>query len=237
MSLLEKFEDFIFPPACALCGDILQQEERYVCKTCRPMIAYPTEPTCLQCGCPVSEAEQAYCEDCSRMHRSYRKGFPAMLYQYPVDESIAAFKYHNKRYHAPFYADEIVKRHGRAILSLPVEALVPIPIHKKKREKRGYNQAELLAWELGKRLAIPVDTELIYRVENTEPQKTLSPLEREENLKKAFQCTKNKVSYKCVMLVDDIYTTGATIEACTKLLCEKGISDVYYTSICIGNGA
>ena len=237
MKVLKKLEDMLFPPACALCGDVLANQAAYVCRACKPMIVYPTEPVCLLCGCPISGAENAYCEDCGRMHRSYRKGFPAMMYQYPLDESIAAFKYHNKRYHAEFYADEIIKRHGRAILSLEVEALVPVPIHKKKYEKRGYNQAELLARELGRRLSIPVDTELIYRITNTEPQKTLSPLEREDNLKKAFQCTKNNVNYNCIMLVDDIYTTGATIEACTKLLLEKGISDVYYTSVCIGNGA
>ncbi len=237
MSFLEKLGELVYPSACALCGDVLPDGAVYVCEECRKMIAYPTEPTCLRCGGRVSDENQAYCQDCSRMNRSYKKGFPAMLYQYPLDESIAAFKYNNKRYMAPFYVSEIIKRHGKTILSLPVEALVPIPIHKKKLKKRGYNQAELLAGELGKRLSIPVDTELIYRVVNTEPQKSLSPLEREDNLKKAFQCTKKVVSYKCIMLVDDIYTTGATVEACTKLLHEKGITDVYYTSICIGYGA
>lgn len=236
MHLMKKLEALVFPPACALCGDVLSPDEHYVCKTCRPMISYPTEPTCLLCGCPVSESEHAYCGDCSKMKRSFRKGFPAMLYQYPLDESIAAFKYHNKRYHAEFYVDELIKRHGRAILSLSIDAIVPVPIHKKKYEKRGYNQAELLANELGRRCSIPVDTELIYRIENTEPQKKLSPLEREENLKKAFQCTKNDVNYKSILLIDDIYTTGATIEACTKLLLEKGIADVYFASICIGTG-
>lgn len=237
MKAWKKLGDLVFPPACALCGDVLADGGTYVCQACRPMIAYPTGPTCLRCGCPISGEDQAYCQDCSRMQRSFRKGFPAMLYRYPLDESIAAFKYHNKRYMAPFYASEIVKRHGKMILSLPVEALVPVPIHRQKLRRRGYNQAELLARELGRLLAIPVDTELIYRVVNTEPQKTLSPREREDNLKKAFQCTEKVVSYKCVMLVDDIYTTGATIEACTRLLQEKGIPDVYYTSICIGNGA
>ena len=114
--------------------------------------------------------------------------------------------------------------------------MIPIPIHKRKLEKRGYNQAELLADALGKKLDIPVERELLARVVNTEPQKSLDPEHREQNLKKAFQCTEKSVSYKKVLLVDDIYTTGATIEACTKSLHAAGIPDVYYTSVAIGTG-
>ena len=114
--------------------------------------------------------------------------------------------------------------------------MIPVPIHKRKLEKRGYNQAELLATALGKKLDIPVERELLARVVNTEPQKSLDPEHREQNLKKAFQCIEKSVSYKKALLVDDIYTTGATIEACTKGLHAAGIPDVYYTSVAIGTG-
>ena len=130
-----------------------------------------------------------------------------------------------------------MRRHGKTLLGLGIDAMIPIPVHKKKLQKRGYNQAEVLAAALSDRLSIPVETELLVRAVNTEPQKRLDPEHREQNLKKAFQCTKKSVSYKKVLLVDDIYTTGATIEACTKCLQAAGIPEVYYTSVAIGTGA
>lgn len=237
MKFKETLINFIYPPTCPLCGDVIAGGRDAVCGECRPMIEYPREPLCLRCGCEITDAEQELCADCSSHTRSYVKGFPAMKYQYPLDESIAAFKYHNEREHAVFYANEIVRRHGKALLGLGIDTMIPIPVHKKKLQKRGYNQAEVLAAALSDRLSIPVETELLVRAVNTEPQKSLDPEHREQNLKKAFQCTKKSVSYKKVLLVDDIYTTGATIEACTKCLHAAGIPEVYYTSVAIGTGA
>lgn len=233
---MELLSNWIYPRVCPLCGDVLKPGAGRVCEMCRPMIEYPMDPVCLRCGCEIPDGEEALCEDCTRRPKSYLQGFPAMKYRYPLDESLAAFKYHNQRTFADFYAAEIVRRHGKCILSLGIEALVPIPIHKKKMQKRGYNQAELLADALGAALEIPVDAGLLVRSANTEPQKTLDPIQRERNLKMAFQCTEKSVHYKKVMLVDDIYTTGATIEACTKSLHAAGIPDIYYTSAAIGAG-
>ena len=179
MKVKETLINFIFPPACALCGDVIGGTSDYVCRECRSIIEYPCEPLCLRCGCEISDAEQELCADCSRHTRSYVKGFPAMKYQYPVDESIAAFKYHNEREHAAFYANEILRRHGKTLLDLGIDVLIPIPVHKKKLQKRGYNQAEVLADALADRLAIPVETELLVRAVNTEPQKSLDPEHRD----------------------------------------------------------
>lgn len=236
MNLRNKLINFIYPRTCALCGDVLGDSADYICPVCRPMIEYPSDPVCLRCGSEITDTEQELCADCTRHTRSFIQGYPAMKYQYPLDESIAAFKYHNQRDHAQFYANEIIKRHGKKLLGLGIDALVPIPIHKRKLQKRGYNQAEILADALAERLAIPVDTGLLQRVVNTEPQKSLDPEHREQNLKMAFQCSKKRVNYKKVMLVDDIYTTGATVEACTKILHAAGIPDIYYTSVAIGAG-
>ena len=236
MRVWNKLVNWIYPPTCPLCGDVTGRQAGQVCDECRPMIDYPAQPVCMRCGCEITDEEAELCEDCTRHTRTYIQGFPAMKYQYPLDESLARFKYHNQRDYAAFYAGQIVKRHGLTLQSLGIDALIPIPIHKRKLEKRGYNQAELLADALGKKLDIPVERELLARVVNTEPQKSLDPEHREQNLKKAFQCIEKSVSYKKVLLVDDIYTTGATIEACTKSLHAAGIPDVYYTRVAIGPG-
>ena len=113
---------------------------------------------------------------------------------------------------------------------------MPVPVHKSKLRDRGYNQAEVLSVELGRRLKLPVDTGLILRDAKTTPQKGLSNQEREENLKRAFISSGKIVKYKSALIVDDIYTTGATVEACTRVLQSMGIKEVYYTSVCIGKG-
>lgn len=233
--VLNNLKDLLYPPVCPLCGNLLGRGEMYICDGCRPKVSYVSSPTCFRCGKETGDDETEYCADCSNHMRSYIKGFPAVNYNDVMRESIAAFKYHNKREYASCFAYEIIKQHGRKLMELQADALVPVPVHRIKMRKRGYNQAELLAEKLGSYMGIPVDADIIERTINTLPQKELDNEEREE-FKKAFISSGKIVNYKKVILVDDIYTTGATIEACTRVLHDIGIKDVYYTSICIGKG-
>ena len=105
-----------------------------------------------------------------------------------------------------------------------------------KKRKRGYNQAEVFAEELGKRLDIPMEKKWIRRVWNTVPQKELNYQQRKDNLKGAFQVKTNIVKYKKVLLVDDIYTTGSTIDAVSKVCREAGIANIYFLTVSIGDG-
>lgn len=235
-SIKNDIDRLLLPDVCVLCNDVLDTKERYVCSACRYKISYPMEPTCLRCGREIADVESEYCAICAKQPRSFVAGFPAMNYQSPMDESLAAFKYHNQRAFAAFYAQAIWKQHGDKLKSLGIEAIIPVPIHEKKRRKRGYNQAEVLAEALSAYLDVPVDNTLLVRTINTIPQKELNPFQREINLKNAFQSTEKIVNYKKVLLVDDIYTTGATVEACTQRLLEKNIEKIYYTSVCIGSG-
>lgn len=226
----------IYPPACMFCGELLEKEERHVCGDCRWKIAYPSEPCCLRCGKEIDSEDKEYCQDCNDHQRTFIKGFPAIHYREPVTDGVAAFKYSNKKGYGAFFAGEIVKRYGGAFLDIAPQVLVPVPIHKSKLRKRGYNQAEVLAIELSRLTGIPVDNSLVERRVKTLPQKELNDLARERNIKNAFFSTGKIVQYKSALIVDDIYTTGATVEACTKVLHSMGVEDVYYTSICIGKG-
>ena len=223
-----------YPPVCPLCEETLAGGKTRFCENCKPLISYPEEPLCLKCGKETEDDEAEYCRDCRERPKSYVKGFPAMIYKEPLRRSIVKFKYQNKSSYADCFAGEIIRRHGREIMDILPDVLVPVPVHKKKLEKRGYNQAEVLAKSLGKYLDIPVDPGVLKRTENTIPQKLLSDEERQKNLEKAFISDKKQVQYKSVMLVDDIYTTGATVESCTKALKAVGVRKVYYTGICIG---
>lgn len=233
---LNKLKDLLYPPVCPLCGNLLGNSEMYICDGCRPRVSYVSSPTCFRCGKETGDEEAEYCADCSAHMRSYIRGFPAINYDAVMRDSIAAFKYHNKREYVSYFAYEIIKQHGRELMDLQPDVLVPVPVHRAKLRKRGYNQADLLAERLGGYMGIPVDADIIERGINTLPQKELGSTEREKNLKRAFISSGKIVNYKKAILVDDIYTTGATIEACTGVLHDIGIKDVYYTSICIGKG-
>ena len=133
--------------------------------------------------------------------------------------------------------------HLRQLYAWHLQAIIPIPIHKNKRKKRGYNQAELIANQLARRLNLPCYTNLVLRNQDTLPQKQFSPQARLNNLKKAFglnpsflddQGHLSTKGLRRVLLIDDIYTTGATMESCTRLLKAAGVEKVYIYSLCIG---
>ena len=116
------------------------------------------------------------------------------------------------------------------------QALVPVPVHPERMKTRGFNQAEELARRLSDGLGLPVETGILSRNKNTAPQKDLNPAQRLKNLEEAFSAKRPRAGLTSVILVDDIYTTGSTVEACSRVLKRAGVSRVYFLCICIGGG-
>lgn len=121
------------------------------------------------------------------------------------------------------------------VRGLSPDALVPVPLHEKRLAARGYNQAALLAEEIGKALHIPVYDKLVVRGKNTVPQKTLNRAERQNNLKRAFKIVANDVKLKTIILIDDIYTTGSTLDALAETLTEAGAEKIYFLTLSAGS--
>ena len=115
--------------------------------------------------------------------------------------------------------------------------LVPVPVSEDRLRKRGYNQALILAREVSRLTGIPVREDILGRVTDTLPMKNMTPEERQNNLKRAFQSFGNDVSLNSIMLIDDIYTTGATIDACAHALSQNGAERVFFMSLAIGEDA
>lgn len=226
----------LYPATCPLCRKLLGINEGYVCEECDKALLRLGNLRCLRCGADIDEGEEEYCSDCSCLTRSYIRGFPALRYEGKIKECLYRFKYAGKKQYARFLARQIVKECGRDIISVSPDALVPVPVHASKFRQRGYNQAALLAKELSKLMGIPCEERILERKSKTAPQKKLSTEAREKNLKNAFNSTVKSVEYRKIMLVDDIYTTGATIESCTQVLLNIGVKEIYYTSVCIGKG-
>lgn len=234
LSVLKIF----WPEVCPFCG---RASRRGICLRCREKLdsLVIKEPRCMCCGKPVRYVEQEYCYDCSHTHHDYDRGLALWVHKNPVSQSIYRFKFHNQRSFGAYYAKEMVSQHKTTILSWNIDFMIPIPIHPKKRRKRGYNQAEIVAGEIGKLLSIPVDENILVRVQDTDPQKTLDPQRRRRNIRTAFAVRKVKeegLRGASVLLIDDIYTTGSTIDEAARILKKAGAEKVYYLTISIGQG-
>ncbi len=235
--------DIMYPPHCAVCDRVIAPSGNHICDSCRLKLPYIEEPRCMKCGKEIEKDDIEYCKDCQDKKRSFRQGFPLFRYIPPVSDSVLEMKYKGRQEHALFYGEEMARVFGERYKKLGIQAIVPVPLHKKKLAHRGYNQAELLADVIGERIGLPVITDIIIRQENTKPQSELDNVEREVNIKNAFTVKSDNSYFKkynrqpeIILLVDDIYTTGATIEACTEVCHQAGIEDVYCTSVCIGTG-
>lgn len=228
--------DLLYPRRCPFCMEIITDGKDPVCLECRKILPYVKEPRCKHCSKPISLSEQEYCYDCSRYPFAYKRGIAVWQHKDQVPQSVYRFKYQNKREYAVGYTKELLRLHRGLIESWDADAIIPIPIHSKKYRQRGYNQAELLAKEIGRELDIPVMTDVVMRIKNTLPQKWLNSTERKNNLKMAFKIKNNGVELDKVILIDDIYTTGATVDAVSKLLLQRRVSEVYFISISIGQG-
>ncbi len=207
-----------------------------ICDKCKEEITYIEEPCCKKCGKPVRYEEQEYCYDCEKKPFSYDQGRSVWLHKGMVKHSIYQFKYHNKRAYARVYAREAYRLYGELIKHWRPEVIIPVPLHRRRRRQRGYNQAEILAREFSKLCAILMSKKIVKRYRYTSPQKKLDRGQRSRNLRDAFKVTEHLGQVKRVLIVDDIYTTGSTIDAIARELKEKGVQKVWFFTISIGQG-
>lgn len=225
----------LFPRRCPVCGEIVTGENKMIHSGCLNKLSPVKQPVCKLCGKEVISAQVEKCHDCRRRKRSFEGGVAALKYQGAARQSLAAVKYKNRREYLDFYAKMLDWRFEKWVGTLDCQALVPVPVHRARLNERGFNQARELAVRLGKQWNMPVK-ELLIRVKKTVPQRELGPGDRLENLKKAFALhTKAGKIPETVLLVDDIYTTGSTVEACARVLKKAGVKRVYFIVICIGS--
>ncbi|WP_461883210.1 ComF family protein [Fusicatenibacter sp.] len=220
------FWDAVYPRRCPVCDGLLSQKEPYLCRNCVEKIHPIHGARCKKCGKPV-EDEAEFCRDCSRTRHSFDRGFAPYSYHGELEASLMRFKYHERQEYAGFYAHAACRYVGSQIRRRNAEVLVPVPIHPARRRYRGYNQAEVFAKRLSEEFQIPMNAHLIRRVKRTKPQKELDPAERRKNLENAFALEKpGQMKYRRILLVDDIYTTGSTVDALAALLKKNGAVQV-----------
>ena len=234
--------DFLYPGRCPVCDGVVPLFELRdgrikragrIHRKCRGKIEYVTGATCAKCGKPLSDPCEEYCMDCRRTRHYFDRGFSVFSYR-SVSGSIYRFKYMGRQEYAMFYGKETARILGRKLKRLGIEAVVPVPMYPAKERKRGYNQASVYAKAVSAHLGIPVLDGVVRRVRNTAPMKELDARGRRNNLKKAFIIAKNDVKFKCVLIIDDIYTTGSTIDEIAHEFRMVGVEKIYCLTLAIG---
>lgn len=229
------FWDIFYPKRCVICDRILKMKEEEICNSCKELPVLIGEDFCMKCGKRVQEGEE-FCEDCQTKRTTFLCGRSVFLYNRDLRRSISRFKYHGRQEYASYYGRMMYEVHKEWLQMIQPDLLLPVPVHKKRMRQRGYNQAELIAKVLGAYAKIPVVTDLLYRQENTLPQKELSAQERFWNLQDAFAAAHAELyrNVNCVIIIDDIYTTGSTIEACSQVMRKIGVQKIYFLCLCSG---
>jgi len=235
--------DLIYPRVCPVCDNILKRSDDMCCKKCRFVFEEVKEPRCKKCSKPLDDLNQELCLDCSKKKYYFKQGLSLWVYKDECKQSILRFKNQHRREYVDYYVYSLYNKYSKTIQKLGIQAFIPVPIHIEKEMSRGYNQAKLIASKLGKKMNIPVYSDVLYKTRKTEQQKELSKGKRASNLYNAFDINKanfNKYlksnNIKKVMIIDDIYTTGSTINFCAKKLKEWQIEDIYFLCLCIGYG-
>lgn len=229
--------DLLFPPRCGACGAFSADP---LCETCREAIEFIDGRLCLCCGTLLRDhipesLPGALCPDC-RAGRLISAARSAGLHAGPLRDAIIAYKFNGRRQLADAFAQmlaEVVRREvdpaGGSVLPLDLcDALVPVPLHPRRKHWRGFDQAELLCAGLAEELGMPMWGDALKRVKETRPQTRLSGVKRRENVRGAFRPVRPwRFRGRSFILVDDVFTTGATLEECALVLKRAGATAVY----------
>lgn len=232
MEIWNLITDALFPRRCPVCDDIVAQKGELICPGCSRQLEFIHEPVCRICGREITDETEELCRNCKKHSFTFEYNMSLLQYNEAAARSLAAVKYRGRREYLEYYAAEIIKRVAERIRQIKPDALVPVPVHASRKKMRGFNQAEVLARHMGEALGIPVITGVLKRKRKTTAQKQLGAEARFRNLNDAFACTELPEDMKCILVIDDIFTTGATMEAVTRILKKAGAERVYGICIC-----
>ena len=222
----------LFPPRCPACRRVMEDAGIYIHPECRGKFRLIVPPRCFKCGRTVAETEDI-CAECRRKRHAYDWGLALFDYDDTARLAMVDYKGTGIRRNGEFFATEAAKRLGGLLKKFRPEVLVPVPISDRKLGERGFNQSEYITDRVSELLGIPMDAEVLFRKKSKVDQKKLSAKERLNNADFGFW-TVEDMPYKRICLVDDVYTTGSTLDACTRVLKEAGAREVGFLVIFSG---
>jgi ComF family protein len=236
--LLDAALGFIYPPVCQICGNARSTAaEGYVCSRCWQRVRFIVPPFCERCGLPFAGNITASfeCSNCREMELHFKSARSAVTAGELVLEIIHRYKYQRALWFEPFLADLLARAAGPELRREQWDLIVPVPLHAAKRREREFNQAERLGRHLSAATLIPLNDSLLRRVEPTRTQTQLTRPERAANVRKAFALRAGgRLRGERLVLVDDVFTTGATTSACARVLLQAGAGEVCVWTVARG---
>lgn len=219
----------LFPERCLACGAGLRERQAIsYCTTCLQDVRLLREPCCTKCGKPFDKAagENHLCGYCLKNGWYFKQARAVVRYEPPVTEAVKMFKYKGKMHGLATFAALSQQYFQHQPLPQP-DLLVPVPLHAKRLRQRGFNQALILCRKIFPAWRDKIDPHVLERLFWTQPQTGLSGIERRRNVRNVFKVrTPEKIKYKKILLVDDVFTTGATVNECARVLIKSQASEV-----------
>lgn len=221
-------ESVLFPFRCPGCGESLPYPEA-LCEPCARALPRIRAPFCRRCGVPFPDFWKVrICPECRQVKLPLTRLRACFLYEALVRQMIRDAKYRRGARNLRFFAAEMYLL-SRSEFPSGIGAIVPVPLHKQRQWERTYNQSELMARDLARWWGVPLWKGL-KRIRRTPAQSGLSGRARRRNLREAFAVTPGSTP-QSVLLVDDVVTTGATLETCARVLRRSGVRRVYAVTI------
>ncbi len=236
--------DFVFPQNCISCDGKIQ--EYFLCASCRDDIGFIRQPYCFQCGVPADLSyayphEEFVCGVCRQSPYQFDQARSMGFYDTVLRTTIHHFKYRRQMGVLP-EMDRLLEKYFEENSGFCQDFTVsPVPLHFNKMKERGFDQAFLIARQVARILKLPLEGGLLRRVKATNPQATMTRVERAHNIKGAFEINHpDLVVKKNILLVDDVFTTGATVDEAAKMLKKNGAGKVYVFTlgrVVVGKGS
>ncbi len=236
---LRGLTDMVFPPVCVQCGGLVEGGRlRHVCPACEPLIHLVEPPHCTTCGSPFfGDVEgERMCPHCEGLQPLYGEGRTVTLFKGPARALVHELKYH-KGHHVVADLSEVARSSEHVIGFIRDAVLVPVPLHPRKERERGYNQTVLLAEALARAAGGATRVECaLRRVVDTASQTAFDRKARRANLKNAFALTSGVTinPLSPYILVDDVFTTGSTLNSCAGVLRRAGALSLNVVTFCHG---
>lgn len=236
---MKRILELFFPEKhiCFMCEDYGKDISGNLCSICKEKLVFIKMNSCSICGRKIEHDEEAEsiikCKECIRHPHYYTKSVSPLSYEKDIKQAIYNFKYNDRQHMHSLFGRLMIE----SILENDLEHLdivVPVPLYKDRERKRGFNQAELLAKYISVHLKLELDTKNLTREIQTKAQNKLDRGQRKRNISGVFGLKdKQAFVHKKILLIDDIYTTGSTVDECSKLILEYGASQVFVSTLAV----
>ncbi|MDL1970268.1 MAG: ComF family protein [Candidatus Desulfofervidaceae bacterium] len=231
--IVPRLLDVFFPCLCAGCGTPVEAS-RLFCAECEADLAMVTAPFCQICGCPFTspQGDEHICGECLQQPPFFKAARSVFIYKEPIKRAIIQFKFLGCTALAELFAKVIITNLDGFIKQIAPDIVIPVPLHLSRLRERGYNQCLLLAKRIARILGIPCKKRTLQKVKPTMSQVGLSLSQRRFNVKGSFTVVDpDAVQGRRILLIDDVFTTGSTVNECAKVLVKAGADGVWVITL------